>query len=290
MKVLNIGSLNIDEVYSVRHFVKPGETISSTDFNQFCGGKGLNQSIALANAGADVFHAGAIGKDGLFLRDRLDLAGVDTSLIKIKNISSGKAVIQVIPEGENCIILFKGANHSILEEDIVEIIAGFDKGDVLLLQNEINNIGKIITLATERGLKIAFNPAPMDDSVLALPLDKVDIFIVNEIEGKELTGEDEPEAIGKVFCDRFPDARLVLTLGERGVYYQEKYRIIQIPAKKIKPIDTTAAGDTFTGFFLAGFSRGDSIEACLKNAVKASAMACTRMGAADSIPLRLELD
>ncbi|MDC7126383.1 MAG: ribokinase [Spirochaetales bacterium] len=289
MKILNIGSLNIDDVYSLDHFVKPGETIASTAYTQFCGGKGLNQSIALANAGAEIFHAGIIGKDGLFLKERLDKAGVDTSLVKISQTPTGRAIIQVIPEGENCIILFKGANHSLTENDITEMLTPFKKGDLLLLQNEINNIELIINKAFDKGMIIAINPAPMEDSILKLPLNKISIFIVNEIEGEGFTGESEPAAIGEKFLNLYPDSKLVLTLGEKGVYYRDNKTTIKVPAEKIKPVDTTAAGDTFIGFFLAGLAEGEDPEKCLQRATKASAITCTRAGAADSIPLRNEV-
>ena len=159
MKILNIGSLNIDDVYSVEHFVRAGETISSTSYDRFCGGKGLNQSIALANAGAEASHAGAIGSDGQILKERLEQAGVDTSLIRISTTPTGRAIIQVVPEGENSIILFKGANHCLNAEDINSMLENFAAGDILLLQNEINNIDLIIKEAYNKGMRIALNPA-----------------------------------------------------------------------------------------------------------------------------------
>ncbi|MBI9106238.1 MAG: ribokinase [Spirochaetales bacterium] len=290
MKILNIGSLNIDDVYSVNHFVRPGETLSSEEYNQFCGGKGLNQSIALANAGAEIYHAGSIGGDGIFLKALLEKAGADTSLVKTGKTPTGRAIIQVIPEGENSIILFKGANHSLSEADIDSFLAPFKKGDYLLLQNEVNNLELIIGKAHAKGLKIAINPAPMDEAILKLPLKKIDIFIVNEIEGEGFTGESEPEKIGEAFRKMYPDAILVLTLGADGVYYFAGSDIITLPAEKIIPVDTTAAGDTFIGYFLAGIAAGEAAFTVLRRAVKASAITCTRLGAADSIPLFDEVE
>lgn len=290
MKILNIGSLNIDDVYSVEHFVKPGETLSSLEYNKFCGGKGLNQSIALANAGAEIYHAGAIGDDGLFLKDRLDRAGADTSLVKVGNTATGCAIIQVVPEGENSIILYKGANHSLTDADIDGFLGPFGKGDYLLLQNEVNMLEKIINKAHAKGLIIAINPAPMDKSILKLPLDKIKIFIVNEIEGEGFTGETIPEKIGDVFMKKHPDAILVLTLGADGVYYRDAKETITLPAEKITPVDTTAAGDTFIGYFLAGTAAGEAPEPVLKRATHASAITCTRLGAADSVPLLQEVE
>lgn len=284
MKILNIGSLNIDEVYSVEHFVQPGETLGSTEYNKFCGGKGLNQSIALANAGAEVYHAGVIGVDGVFLRERLDSAGADISLVKVGEAATGRAVIQVVPEGENCIILYKGANHSLTEDDINTMLAPFGQGDYLLLQNEINNPEYIINAAHAKGMIIALNPAPMEKAILELPLEKISVFIVNEVEGEGFTGESVPGAIGDAFARIYPDAVLVLTLGSKGVYYRAGNNVIEVAAEKIKAVDTTAAGDTFIGYLLAGLAAGEDAEAVLKRATHAAAITCTRMGAADSIP------
>ena len=289
MKILNIGSLNIDDVFSVEHFVRAGETLSSMEYNQFCGGKGLNQSIALANAGAEVYHAGSIGTDGLFLKERLEKAGADTSLIKTGKTASGRAIIQVAPGGENCILLYKGANHSLTEDDIGRMLSPFGRGDYLLLQNEINNPEFIIEAAYKKGLVIVLNPAPMDNAVLKLPLDKISIFIVNEIEGEGFTDESEPERIAEVFNRRYPGAKLVLTLGSKGVYYRFQNEIIEVPAEKIKAVDTTAAGDTFIGYLLAGLAADEAIKQVLKRAAHAAAITCTRMGAADSIPKLDEL-
>ncbi len=289
MRILNLGSLNIDDVYSVIHFVQPGETLSSTDYKQFCGGKGLNQSIALANAGAEVYHAGAIGQDGLFLKNRLESAGVDTSLVKVGDIPSGRAIIQVVPEGENSIILFKGANHTLTKADVDSMLEPFSRGDYLLLQNEINNAEYIIDAAFDKGMKIVLNPAPMEPAILSLPLGKISIFVVNEIEGEGFTGETEPEKIGKAFERLYPDAVLVLTLGSKGVYYRRNGQVIREPAEKIEAVDTTAAGDTFIGYFLAGTAKGDNTSEALKLASHAAAVTCTRMGASDSIPEISEL-
>ena len=289
MKILNIGSLNIDDVYSVDHFVKPGETIGSHDYNQFCGGKGLNQSIALANAGAEVYHAGAIGKDGIFLKERLERAGADTMLIKTGEIPTGRAIIQVVPEGENSIILYRGANHSLTKNDVNRMLEPFGSGDYLLLQNEINDPEPVINAAFEKGMIIALNPAPMEQAILDLPLNKISIFIVNEIEAEGFTGETEPAAIGSAFERLYPEARLVLTLGSKGVYHRLHGDATEVPAEKITAVDTTAAGDTFIGYLLAGLAAGEDIEPVLKRATHAAAITCTRPGAADSIPLAEEL-
>jgi ribokinase len=286
MRVINFGSLNFDHVYEVEHFVLPDETITSDKYQLFCGGKGLNQSIALSNAGAKVFHAGRVGKDGKLLITRLITAGVDTTFIEIAESGpSGHAMIQVDKSGQNSIIIHGGANRDIRSEDVVRVLNQFTSDDCLLLQNEINGITEIIDRAKKMGLTIFLNPAPMDKKVLAYPLDKVDYFIINEIEGKELTGETNPEAIISAMLKQFPRSATVLTLGGNGVIYGDNQAKIYIPAEKVIPVDTTAAGDTFIGFFIAQKIKGQPIENCLRTASHAAAICVTRIGAADSIPL-----
>ncbi|MBI9104432.1 MAG: ribokinase [Spirochaetales bacterium] len=289
MKILNIGSLNIDDVYQMDHFVKPGETQTSLSYAKYCGGKGLNQSIALARAGGEVSHAGRIGHDGLFLKEKLDAAGVNTRLVSVTDEPSGRAIIQVNRQGENSIILNSGSNRTFTQEDIDSILSGFGEGDILLLQNEINMMNEIILGAASKGLKIALNPAPMDETINSLPLASVSIFILNEIEGEGLTGVDKPEAILDRMAEMFPDADVFLTLGSKGVKYTGKGGRITVEAQKVTPVDTTAAGDTFTGYILTALSEGMDIKSGIELATKAAAITVTREGAADSIPTRDEL-
>ena len=182
MKVLNFGSLNIDYVYSLDHFVQKGETISSDALNIFPGGKGLNQSLALGRAGVSTIHAGAVGKDGEFLLKLLQESGVNIDYVQfLDSVQTGTAIIQKDKEGDNCIILYSGANHKISKAQVQKTIANFAEGDFLLLQNEINEIDSIMKLAHERGMKIVLNPSPMNEAILALPLEYVDYFLLNEV-------------------------------------------------------------------------------------------------------------
>ena len=173
MKVLNIGSCNIDYVYQVDHFVQPGETMDCLSMQAGCGGKGLNQSIAIAQAGAEVFHAGFIGPEGEFLRKKLEDKGVDTSLLRTCKGANGHAIIQVDRQGMNCILLYGGSNQQLTEEYVDSVLAQFSPGDILVLQNEINLIPYIMERAHAAGLRIAFNAAPYQETVRNYPLDKV---------------------------------------------------------------------------------------------------------------------
>ena len=295
MKVLNYGSLNIDYVYSLDHFVKRGETISSDSLDIFPGGKGLNQSLALGRAGAKVFHAGAIGKDGMFLLDLLKNSGIQIEHVRVlEGVQTGTAIIQKEKSGDNCIILYSGANHEISEKDIEETFQNFSEGDVLILQNEINAIGRIMEEAHQKGMQIILNPSPMNESIFQLPLEFVHYFILNEIEAAQILKLDlvtveNAEKIVRELHQRDPQSKIVLTLGAEGSLYFDGELLLRQNAYKAKVVDTTAAGDTFTGYFVAGILNGDSVKTAMERATHAAAIAISRLGAAPSIPYAKEL-
>lgn len=286
MKVLSYGSLNYDNVYEMEHFVEPKETISAISYSRGFGGKGLNQSIALAKAGTEVYHAGKVGFDGDSFIEYLKEYGVDTRyLIKDDTLPTGHAIIQVC-HGENCIIINGGANQAVSEKDIDETLTHFEEGDLLLIQNEISSLAYLITEAHKKGMKIAFNTAPMDEKIFTYPLDLVDIFVVNEVEGRGLAGTDEKtyDGILNALRSKYPSQQIVFTCGGDGAYYLHGEILLHEPACMVKAIDTTAAGDTFTGFFLAMLLQGKDVQDCLKIATKASSITVQGEGAAKSIP------
>lgn len=285
MKVLNFGSLNIDYVYLLDHFVRPGETLSSEKFFLDSGGKGLNQSIALARAGVEVYQAGRIGKDGEFLKEILEKNGIETQYIETIDEATGNAIIQVDKKGQNCIILFGGANHKITSKFINNVLSDFNKGDYIVLQNEINCMDIIIKQAKEKEMIVVFNPAPMSSKVHSYPLELVDILIVNEVEGEELSGEKEPEKIIDKLLTDLPNTAVILTLGGDGSVYADKTKRISCSAdKKVKVVDTTAAGDTFIGYFIAMLKTGKSVKNAMEIASKACDICVSKSGAAESIP------
>lgn len=287
MKVLVFGSLNIDYVYKIEHFVQPGETISSDDLQLFCGGKGMNQSIAFSRSGIETWHAGAVGiHDSEMLINGLKNAGVRTELVQKKEASSGHAVIQKTPEGENNIILYGGANQLITKENVDFVLSHFNKEDFIVLQNEINQIPYIMKQAYQIGMKIVLNPSPMNEKIFEMPLQYVDYLILNEVEGKMMSriSEGDSEKILDKLTTLFPDTQIVLTLGKEGSVYKYKEMKYFQPIYPVKTIDTTAAGDTFTGFFMSGIMKGKSVQESLKMASRASAIAVSRNGASSSIP------
>ncbi len=289
MKVVNFGSLNIDYTYRVEKFIQPGETKAVKGLTVNCGGKGLNQSVALARAGAQVFHAAFIGPEGSFLVDKLRESGVDVDFIRPAEANCGHAIIQVNDAGQNCILIYPGTNTMLTMEYVEEILSQFAPGDLVLLQNETNLVAEIMEAAARRGLQVAFNAAPMDDKVAGYPLEKVKWLFVNETEGAALSGETEYEAIAAALRRRYPQVNLVLTLGGDGCLYAGEEGSFRVPANMVKAVDTTAAGDTFTGFFLRAALEGSSPEEAMTIANKASAIAVTRPGAADSIPTWAEV-
>lgn len=292
VKVLSFGSLNLDKVYTVPHFVRPGETMAAVRLEEFCGGKGLNQSIALAKANATVFHAGCVGEaDGAVLLDALRASGADVSLVRRLDCPTGHAIIQVNEEGQNCILLCGGANQQVTKEQIDETLSLFEKGDFLVLQNEISELEYLLTAAAKRGMVIVFNPSPMTDALRRLPLELVDYLILNEVEAKDLCGTDaHKDDYPTLLRARYPHCKIVLTLGEDGCIYQDDTQRICQPAMRVKAVDTTAAGDTFTGFFVAAVCTGTSPAQALLQATCASAIAVGRKGASLSIPTMQEVE
>ncbi len=289
MKVLNFGSLNIDYVYSVDHIVQGGETILSEKVETFCGGKGLNQSVALANAGIPVYHAGLVGTEGDFLLDTCRKYGVNITYIKMLPYKGGHTMIQVDKNGQNCIILYGGTNQMMTKEFMDDVLEDFAEGDYLILQNEINLLDYLIDRAYEKKMKIVLNPSPYDKKLEACDLKKIYLFLLNEIEGEQFTGSAEPDKILDYLAKEYPQSRFVLTLGSNGsIYFDGKEKIRQ-DIFPVKPVDTTAAGDTFTGFFLASLFRGEDVQTALRIASRAASIAVSRAGATSSIPMISEV-
>ncbi|MGN1031354.1 MAG: ribokinase [Butyricicoccaceae bacterium] len=289
MKILNYGSMNIDNVYAVQHIAGPGETIMAQHRQICCGGKGLNQSIAIAKAGGAIIHAGAVGPDGGILLRRLEDSGVDTRWIKQVEGVSAHTVIQVDELGQNSIIVFADANITFSDAEMDAILSDFDAGDAILLQNELARSPEMMRRASEKGMCVIFNPSPINEAIFSYPLNAVDWFILNEIEGAALTGETDPQHILSALQGRYPRAGVVLTLGEAGAYCMQGDQVIFQPAFPTKPVDTTAAGDTFTGYFVTGLMRGEPLETVMRRAAHAASIAVSRKGAADSIPTATEL-
>ncbi|WP_322151343.1 ribokinase [Paratractidigestivibacter sp.] len=283
-KVLSFGSLNLDFVYQVDHIVLGGETIDAGEVATHCGGKGLNQSIALARGGADVAHAGIVGVDGQALLDICRESGVDVSRVRVDEGRSGHTIIQVDKHGQNSIILFGGTNRGVTQAYIDEALEGYGEGDLIVLQNEVNMLPQIIESAAARGMRVVLNPSPFDARIDECDLSRVWLFFVNEIEGEQITGKNDPAQILDAFAERYPGSNVVLTLGSDGAVAQFGGERFEQPIIPTTAVDTTAAGDTFSGFFLAEYLRSEDVAQAMLCAAQASSIAVSRAGAAPSIP------
>ena len=291
MRVLNFGSLNLDYVYQVDHFVRPGETLSAASRAVKLGGKGLNQSIALARAGAKVAHAGCIGTGGEPLKALLERENVDTSKLLAVDEMQGHTFIQVNRDGENCILLYGGSNQCVSVAQIADTFADCGAGDWLVLQNEINNLPAIVDAAFDRGMVIALNPSPCDSKLDAVDFGKISWLLVNEVEAGQISGSDDPQAAWEWLHARYPKLSVLITLGSAGsMAYTSDGECARQEAFRVKAVDTTAAGDTFTGYFISGLMEGMPLKECMRRASKASSISVTRLGAADSIPCLVEVE
>jgi len=289
MRIFNLGSMNMDYVYRVPHFLRPGETLSSGSLEIFPGGKGLNQSVALGRAGAQVIHGALMGTGGEFLVRTLEEAHVDVSRIRPVEASPGHAIIQVEDGGQNCILLYAGTNRMVEKEYTEAFLADAAPGDILLLQNESSCLREAMELGREKGMQIAWNPSPMDGPVPELPPEAVDWWFCNELEAAALFGSGTPEQMADRFARRHPGKHLILTLGGEGSLYARDGLRMRQESYPVKPVDTTAAGDTFTGFFLACIAAGKTVPEALDTASRAASVTVSRMGAAASIPCMAEV-
>lgn len=290
MKILDFGSCNIDYVYDAEHIVQPGETLVADKLSKFPGGKGLNQAIAIAKAGAPVYLAGCVGEDDMMLRPVLKQAGVDISNLQTVSEPTGHAIIQVDKKGENSIVIYRGANGAVTKEYIDYVLEQFDSGDILLLQNEISNLLYLIKKAAGKGMKIILNPSPFEEQLKKVDLRDLYCVMLNETEAKQWTGTKLVSDFLEWVQKEYPDLQVVLTLGKKGSIFLRKGEQYKQQAFSVSAVDTTAAGDTFTGYFVAGLCKGMDISEVLRRASAASAIAVSRKGAASSIPTYDEVD
>ena len=284
MKILNFGSLNIDIFFRVEEIVRPGETISAKSIEKRPGGKGLNQSVALAKSFDKVYHAGSVGGDGLYLIDYLKKENVDTKYIKQSEKLTGNAIIQVDDKGENSIVLYKGANFDNDEKFIDQVLDDFGENDVLVLQNEINSMKYLIDGAYEKNMKIVLNPSPITDRIKEFDYEKIDLILVNEHEAASISGKKTNDEKIAYFKNTYPNLKVVMTLGNKGSIFIAKDEKIKQDSFKVKALDTTGAGDTFTGYFVSYFYQGKDVKEAMELASKASALSVTKKGASISIP------
>ena len=291
-RIITLGSLNLDFTYQLPKPLEVGETLSSLSYRCGAGGKGANQSIAAARAGAEVYHAGRIGRDGTLLRRTLADSGVRLDFLEEVETPTGHAVVLINDAGDNSIVLFGGANRTIDETFIDRVTSAAKPGDILLLQNEITNIDHAMEAGKKAGMRVAFNFAPFDPKLAPeLPLSLCDYLFLNRIEAGGIAGKSDVEEILETLARRYPETELVLTLGPEGaVALTPAGQRFHADSPRVKVVETTAAGDTFIGYYLAAVLDGFDTGRALERACRAAALCCSRAGAAESIPTRADLD
>lgn len=284
--IWNLGSINADNFYQVPHFPGPGETLAATRFDQGLGGKGANMSVAAARAGARVMHIGAVGADGTWALERLLEYGVDTPHITVVDVPTGHANICVDAAGENSIVLFGGANQVLSEQMIGAALTEASPDDVLLMQNETSGQAYAAKTAKTLGLHVAYAAAPFEAGAVAAIMEQIDLLVLNAVEAEQLQGET-----GVTLSD-LPVRDIVVTLGGDGCIWVSNLAKSEVsyPAYTVDPVDTTGAGDTFTGYLIAALDRGMEMADALDLASKAGALMVTRHGTADVIPDLKEIE
>ena len=284
MKVLNFGSLFLNHEYGLEHIMRKGEILAANSYQCSVGGKGVNQSVALANAGAEVYHAGLIGKDGLEVRNFLERHHVNTQYIKIVDLPTGNNTLQTTPNGNNCAVSYSGANRCISKEFIDTVLSSFSSGDYLIVQNEVNLVKDIIKRAKALGMHVIWNPSPFTSDIQNLKSKAIDWMILNETEGALLSGEPDPKRMPGSLLKHYPYTKIVLMLGNKDVIYIDKDQFIRQKAWDAGLADDIIAEDAFVGFFFASIINGLDISTTMHYAAKAYAITIMRTGSEDPIP------
>lgn len=286
MTVFNLGSINVDLFYRVPHLPLPGETLPATFHEIGLGGKGANQSAAVAKAGSTVRHIGMIGQDNQWVLDRMSGYGIDVSHVTTGNARTGHAIIMVDDEGENAIVTFAGANYAQSAEAIAGAMERASPGDIFMFQNEVSLKNEAVRQARDRRLFVVYSAAPFKPDVVGDLLPFVDLLVLNEIEATQL-GETLAAGVAEI-----PVPHLLITRGSKGAAWRDQSsgEVVEVPAFPVDPVDTTGAGDCFIGYTIAGLDQGLDRRDALRLGAAAAAVKVTRPGTADAIPLRVEVD
>ena len=296
--VLIAGSLNMDFVVNVSRRPQAGETVFGDKFSRAPGGKGANQAYTLGKMGAETAMIGAVGADddGQRMRENLQSVGVDTSGIAVlEGQDTGKAFIEVEPDGQNSIVVVAGANMKVTPAMIGQAEEWFQRCDAVVMQLEIplESVLAAARLARRFGKKVILDPAPARKDLPAELFPLLDIIKPNETELEILTGipADTPENIRKAGQQLLAKGvgQVIVTLGQQGSVLIEKDRMESVPARKVRAVDTTAAGDCYTAALICRLAEGNTIEA-MRFASQAAAIAVTRRGAQASIPNLKEVE
>ena len=284
MTIFNLGSINADHVYSVPHLPLPGETLAATGFTIGLGGKGTNQSVAAARAGSKVIHIGAVGPDGAWARDKLAGFGVDVKNVQQLSTPTGHAIINVDANAENAIVLFAGANEALSVDGIMQALRDGEKGDILLLQNETAHQAIAAEHAQGLGMKVVYSAAPFSVDAVRAVIPFVTMLAMNEVESEQLCAALDTD------IEHLPVEQTLVTFGSKGAQWRGSGEKVSVDSFSVTPVDTTAAGDTFAGFFVAALDQGAGVMDAMRLGAAAAAIKVTRSGAAEAIPARMDVD
>lgn len=286
MTVYSLGSINVDLFFRVPHLPVAGETLPAISHEVGLGGKGANQSVAVAKAGSRVCHIGMIGADNPWVRGRLEAFGVDVEHISSAEGPTGQAIIMVDEAGENTIVTYAGVNYAQSLPGIEKALAGAGAGDIFLFQNEVSLKLEAAKLARKQGLILVYSAAPFQASVVRDLLPFIDLLVLNEIEAKQLS-----DFLGLTIAE-IPVPSLLVTSGAEGAVWRDQKtgETLEVPAFPVDPVDTTGAGDCFIGYTVAALEQGLDRAAALKLGAAAAAVHVTRPGTSDAIPSREEVD
>ncbi|MEO0369913.1 MAG: ribokinase [Pseudomonadota bacterium] len=278
--IFNLGSINADYFYDLPRLVKPGETLSAKGFASGLGGKGANQSVAAALAGAEVRHIGAVGSDGDWAVQCLRDFGVDVRHVRHSDLPTAHAIVMVDGHGENQIVVYPGANMDQSTDAIAQALGDGRPGDWLILQNETSHQVEAAALARRIGMHVAYSAAPFEVDAIQKMIPHATILIMNSVEAQQFKGATGAE-IKSLAADH-----VLITRGGDGadLHALREGRTVSVPAFAVETVDTTGAGDTFTGYLIAGLSQGKSAELALRFASAAAALSTTKKGTADAIP------
>ncbi|TBN40475.1 ribokinase [Paracoccus subflavus] len=278
MAIWNLGSINIDHVYRLHRLPRPGETLAARGHVCGLGGKGANQSIAAARAGAVTHHLGAMGAGDGWVIDRLTERGVDTAgILRLADQPTGHAVILLDSAAENAIVIHPGANRAIAPAMLEKPLSAITAQDSLLIQNETSAQVEAARIARTAGARVIYSAAPFDIDAVGAVLPHATILAMNA---------GEAEALFAAIPGPLPVRGLLITRGADGAEYRDLITgaVYRQPAFAVRPVDTTGAGDTFAGYFAASLDRGDTVPDALRLAAGAAALKVTRPGAGEAIP------
>ena len=284
MTIYNLGSINVDHLYMLERIPKPGETLSSLETHITIGGKGLNISVAAHRSGADVRHIGVVGSADPSVLDMIAGLGLDRALISQVDVQTGHAIIYVDENSENSIVVHGGANLCFSESQIRTALSSAQPDDWLVLQNETNANEIGISIAREKGMQIALVAAPFNAKTMPEQIEKVDLVSMNKTESELF------EVISGTSIGNLKSIDFLITYGADGAVFLSDGEARRIAAHKVHSIDTTGAGDTFFGVFMAHYTSRGCVETALKKANAAAALIVQRRGVASVVPSQKEID